>query len=223
MAQIVETENLKAKIISHRHYNDKCLPEYIVNDFSENVYKIGFFRHLFDELKNTERDIIKLQLDKKNIEQELNNLKIVIDKDLNNEKIKLNNMEEMYIKEKENNLLKIKNEYNNSELKSNYDVEILDKEIENLKKEIQLKEEALKIEIDYKKQEELFKLKNEFKIKLIQYINTKKLEKQIKEKENEIRQKKFESDKEIEFNELKQKSLLVQKIISTIKNISLNN
>ena len=33
--------------------------------------------------------------------------------------------------------------------------------------------------------------------------------------------KKFEADKAIEFNELKQKALLVQKIISSIKNISL--
>jgi hypothetical protein len=79
----------------------------------------------------------------------------------------------------------------------------------------------LKNEVDYKKQEELFKLKNEFKIKLIQYSNKKKLEKQEKEKEKEIRQKKFEADKAIEFNELKQKALLVQKIISSIKNMSL--
>lgn len=79
----------------------------------------------------------------------------------------------------------------------------------------------MKNEVDYKKQEELFKLKNEFKIKLIQYSNKKKLEKQEKEKEKEIRQKKFEADKAIEFNELKQKALLVQKIISSIKNMSL--
>ena len=37
----------------------------------------------------------------------------------------------------------------------------------------------------------------------------------------EIKKKKFEADKAIEFNELKQKALLVQKIISSIKNISL--
>ena len=97
----------------------------------------------------------------------------------------------------------------------------MDKEIDNLKTEIQLKEESLRNELDYKKQEELFKLKNEFKIKLIQYTNKKKLEKQEKEKEMEIKKKKFEADKAIEFNELKQKALLVQKIISSIKNISL--
>jgi len=97
----------------------------------------------------------------------------------------------------------------------------LDKEIDDLKTEIQLKEESLRNELDYKKQEELFKLKNEFKIKLIQYTNKKKLEKQEKEKEMEIKKKKFEADKAIEFNELKQKALLVQKIISSIKNISL--
>ena len=43
-----------------------------------------------------------------------------------------------------------------------------------------------------------------------------------KKTEDEIRQKKYESDKEIEFNELRQKSFLVQKIISSIKNIYIN-
>ena len=223
MAQIIEAENLKLKIQSHQHFNDQCLPEYMVTNFYESKYKLERCRFYYDDLKNTEKDIIKLELDKKNIDQELNNLKVVNDKDINNLKLKLNNEEEIYTKEKENNLISFKNNYNNNELKSKYDVEALDKEIENLKTEIQLKEESLKYQIDYKKQEELFKLKNEFKIKLIQYTNKKKLEKQEKEKDLEIRQKKFEADKAIEFNELKQKALLVQKIIGSIKNISLNS
>ena len=63
---------------------------------------------------------------------------------------------------------------------------------------------------------------NEYKIKLLKYTNLKKLEKQEKEKENEIKQKKFEADKAIEFIELKRKADLVQRIITMYKNISIN-
>lgn len=65
-------------------------------------------------------------------------------------------------------------------------------------------------------------MENEYKIKLLQYTNKKKLEKQEKEKENEIKLKKFEADKTIEFIELKRKADLVQRIIKILKNKNLN-
>lgn len=68
----------------------------------------------------------------------------------------------------------------------------------------------------------MYKLSNEYKIKLIKYENQKRLEKQEKENLIEIKKKKFEADKEIKLNELKQKAILVQKIISIYKNISLS-
>ena len=78
------------------------------------------------------------------------------------------------------------------------------------------------MELDLKTKEELFKLKNEYQIELLRYTNKKKLEKQEKEKEDEIKQKKFEADKAIEFMELKRKADLVQRIICMYKNISLS-
>ena len=221
MAQIIEAENISSSIQFHSHINEKCLPVHEINNFRDKKFKLDKCKNYYDEIKDIEKDIIKSELDKKNIENELKNLKSVSDKDIDNIKLKLNNTEEIYLKEKENNINILKDNYNNFELKNKYDIESLDKEIDDLKTEIQLKEESLRNELDYKKQEELFKLKNEFKIKLIQYTNKKKLEKQEKEKEMEIKKKKFEADKAIEFNELKQKALLVQKIISSIKNISL--
>ena len=221
MAQIIEAENISSSIQFHSHFNEKCLPVHEINNFRDKKLKLDKCKNYYDEIKDIEKDIIKSELDKKNIENELKNLKSVSDKDIDNIKLKLNNTEEIYLKEKENNINILKDNYNNFELKNKYDIESLDKEIDDLKTEIHLKEESLRNELDYKKQEELFKLKNEFKIKLIQYTNKKKLEKQEKEKEMEIKKKKFEADKAIEFNELKQKALLVQKIISSIKNISL--
>ena len=53
-----------------------------------------------------------------------------------------------------------------------------------------------------------------YELKLIRYKNEKEIEKTKKEDENSIAQKKLEKEKVIEFNELRNKSELVQKIIS---------
>lgn len=221
MAEINEAEGIQRKIESNSHFNNKCLSEYDIHKLIENKNNLYDCKNIFYELNNNEKEIIELTLDKKNVEKELNNLKAINKKDLENLKLKFENVEKIYYEENEKILNGMKNNLNNYELKTKYDLESYDKEIENLKKEIKTKEESLKNELDLKKKEELFKLTNEFKLKLVQYINQKKLEKQKKEAEDEIKQRQFESDKAIEFNELRQKAFLVQKIISSIKNISL--
>ena len=221
MTQIIEAESLQTKIETHSHFNNSCLEQEKIDDFHVIKKHLNKCKDYFEYLKNTEKEIIQNELDKKNKQKELDNLKVITKKDLDNLKLKLNGMEKIYIQEKENKLNAIINNYNNYGLKNQYDKTSLDKEIENLKNEIILKEESLRNELDLKKKEELFKLTNEYKIKLCQYTNKKKLEKLEKEKDMEIKQKKFEADKAIEFNELNKKSLLVEKIIASIKNISL--
>ena len=49
----------------------------------------------------------------------------------------------------------------------------------------------------------------------------KELEREKEKKDFEIKQKVFEAEKEIRFNEMKNKAELVQKIIAICKNISL--
>ena len=221
MTQINEAESFQNKIESHTHFNSKCISIDEINKYYGNKSKLKKIRNYFEDLNYKEEKIIIKENDKNILEKELNNLIITTDKDLDNLKLKLDNMKEIYIKERENDLNNIINNYNAYELKKKYDIESLDKEIENLNKEIKIKKETLYNELELKKKESLFKLVNEFKLKLLQYTNKKKLEKLEKEKEMEIKKKKFEADKAIEFNELNQKAMLVQKIISTIKNISL--
>lgn len=50
----------------------------------------------------------------------------------------------------------------------------------------------------------------------------KELEKELNEKNEEIKRKQFEAEKEIKFNEMKNKAELVQKIIAICKSIQLN-
>ena len=65
-------------------------------------------------------------------------------------------------------------------------------------------------------------LKNEYKLNLLKYKNMKELEKEENDKNEAIRIKEFEAEKEIKFNEMKNKAELVQKIISMCKNLEFN-
>ena len=78
-----------------------------------------------------------------------------------------------------------------------------------------------KEEIELLKKEKLYELKNEYKLNLLRYKNSKELEKAEKEKDEEIKRKQFDAEKEIKFHEMKNKAEFVQKIIAMIKNIEL--
>lgn len=221
MAQINEAESLRREIENHSHFG-KCLPISKKNEFYTKKSELIKVSNCFNDLKNIEVDIINATLLKRNSEQELNNLKDISEKDIENLKEKLNLMDELNLKNNENVLNNLKDRYSNFQLKKKSYIEQLNKDISNLKKQIEAKKESLNTELDLKTKEELFKLKNEYQIELLRYTNKKKLEKQEKEKEDEIKQKKFEADKAIEFMELKRKADLVQRIILMYKNISLS-
>lgn len=220
MAQINEAETLQGEIENHLHFN-KCFSTNAKNEFYSKRDELNKARTIFNDLKNNEIDIIKVNLDKKKSEVELNNLRNINKNELENLKEKLKVMEEINIKTNENELNDLKDEYSNFQLKKKYDLEQLDIEISNLNKQIIAIRENLNQKLDLQTKEELLKMTNEFEIKLLQHTNQKKLEKQEKEKEFEVRKKKFEADKAIEFIELKRKADLVQRIIAMFKNISL--
>lgn len=220
MSKIYEAEYLQNRIESHSHFN-KCLTGYNYNDFVSKKNDLSKCRNCYNDIKNTETAIINSNLSKKNFEKELNNLKAITDKDIENVKKKLEALEVMIKLENENELQNLKNEEENNKLRRQYELEQLNKDLSNLKKENEIKKENFKNEIELRKKEELFKLTNEYEIKLLKYTNKLKLGKMEKIKENEIELKKFDADKEIELNELQEKAALVQKIISMCKNISL--
>ena len=206
MAQINEAELLLKKIERHEHFSN-CLTGNEFNDFNLKKNEFLECKNCKEKMKGTETDIIKIYYDKNIIEKK--------------KKKKLESLENININENEKRLNECLNNYNIFEFKNNNELKQLDKDIYNLKNEINETKERLDNELDLKKKEVLFKLSNDYKIKLLQYENNKKLEKLEKEKEMIIYKKKIEADKEIELNELKSKSELVKKIISIYKNISL--
>jgi len=220
MAQINEAELLLKKIERHEHFSN-CLTGNEFNDFNLKKNEFLECKNCKEKMKGTETDIIKIYYDKNIIEKEISDLKLINEKELENLKKKLESLENININENEKRLNDCLNNYNIFEFKNNNELKQLDKDIYNLKNEINETKERLDNELDLKKKEVLFKLSNDYKIKLLQYENNKKLEKLEKEKEMIIYKKKIEADKEIELNELKSKSELVKKIISIYKNISL--
>ena len=144
-------------------------------------------------------------------------------KELEYKKKQYSNEEEVKKQYYENLINNLKKELQNDKLKIECELNQINEDISNLKKEIDELNIKNKEEIELKKNEKLFELKNMYKIKLIKYKNMKELEKKRKEKDLFIKQKEFEAQKEIEFNEMKNKSELVEKIITMFKNISINS
>jgi hypothetical protein len=96
-------------------------------------------------------------------------------------------------------------------------IELLDAEINNLKIKIEKLKEQSENDIDLQKKKKLNEIKNYFKFKLVKYQNEKLKEIEKAKAFNEIKKKNFEVQKELEINDMKNKSLLIQELIAIFK------
>ena len=219
---IYEAESLSEKIRNNSHY-EKCFygSEYY-DMFQEKNTKLQRIHNCYDEMIDLEKNIIELnyQIEIKEIELkndcEFLEKKLEYEKEENDSKIKLEEEEKEYEIEEMKKQLEIIKFQNNNELSE------INEDISNLKKIIDELDSQKKEEIILMKKKILIELKNEYKIKLLKYKNMKELEKERNEKDLEILRKEFEAEKEIKFNEMKNKAELVQNIILLCKNISFN-
>ena len=96
-------------------------------------------------------------------------------------------------------------------------IELLDAEINNLKIKIEKLKEQSENDIDLQKKKKLNEIKNYFKFKLVKYQNEKLKEIERAKAFNEIKKKNFEVQKELEINDMKNISLLIQELIAIFK------
>jgi hypothetical protein len=96
-------------------------------------------------------------------------------------------------------------------------IELLDVEISNLKMKIEKLKEQSENDIDLQKKKKLNEIKNYFKFKLVKYQNEKLKEIERAKAFNEIKKKNFEVQKELEINDMKNISLLIQELIAIFK------
>jgi hypothetical protein len=222
MANIYNCERIKDRIMNHSHYGN-CFNGNVYDTFSSKRENLRKCREYYDEATNTEREIINSNYRNKNLEKNINNLKTI-------SKTKYENTEQKYKAEEETASLEYENKIQSIIKSSEIDkiqndnlLNLLDIDISNLKLEIdKLKDKFVK-EVDYKKKNILNEIKNEYKLKLIKFQNLKEKEKEKREAEMEIEKKEFETQKELEINDMKNKSLLAQQLMIIFKTTLLNN
>lgn len=222
MSNIYECETIKKLIENHSHYGP-CFNGDVYHTFCSKRDDLSNCRNCYDDLGSVENELINYNYKIKNLEKEIDNLKI-------ENQMKIENTKELYRYEE-----KAKSEEYNNEIerlvhkKENYEKEkennlkILDQDISNLKIEIDKLKLKYENEIDYQKKCILNEITNEYKIKLLKYQNEKEKEKEKKLAENEVRKANFEANKEYEINEMKNKAVMAQSLIVIFKNLLSNN
>ena len=216
MSYIQENENIQNRIISHSHFNS-CLFGDDYQMFYQTFEKLNKINNCYENVIILEKELIDECNNKLNKENELNNIIELTKEIYNNERRNLDNKIEINQKKNECNINIFENEFIINELRQENEINQLDQDIFNLKEEIQELKEKFNSEIDIKKKEIINKLSNKYKIKLLQYLYQKEIEKQMKENEMLIKKHEFETKKEIELNELKNKAELVKRIIAYTK------
>lgn len=214
-------ESLRSSIKNHSHYGP-CL----------NGSRYSYFCSKSNEL-DTYIDIdSKGYRLKEEIIQENNELKIrkedsslsrdKVNLEYDNIKYKLESEEKNEKKYYENKLQNLEEQKKNEEKNALDKIEELKSEIKNLKEIIEELRKKDVEEEDFKREEILNKLKNEYELKLREYKYEKEYEINRREKEIEIMKKKIEDDKITELIDLRKSSECVDKLIYLIQTNNFN-
>ena len=222
MANIDFCEQIKRRIENNSNFG-----EYFKNDaystFYEESSNLTRCRDCYDSIINIKKDIVDINLDNRIHEKVIHEMKILSQQQYIATKKKYEDDIKIMTLNNENNIEEINQQNELKILELEKKQELLDEEIKNLKIQIEKIKEPNENEIDCQKKNKLNKIKNYYKLKLVKYQNE-------KEKENmrtlaliEVKKKNFEVQKELEINDMKNKSLLIQELIAIFKTTLINN
>ena len=222
MANIDFCEQIKRRIENNSNFG-----EYFKNDaystFYEESSNLTRCRDCYDSIINIKKDIVDINLDNRIHEKVIHEMKILSQQQYIATKKKYEDDIKIMTLNNENNIEEINQQNELKILELEKKQELLDEEIKNLKIQIEKIKEQNENEIDCQKKNKLNKIKNYYKLKLVKYQNE-------KEKENmrtlaliEVKKKNFEVQKELEINDMKNKSLLIQELIAIFKTTLINN
>ena len=217
---IEAAETIRNNIYNSNHYS-KCLSYNQQYNFTYQNNKLNRIRNCYDNIISYETKIIEINNRNITKQKEKENQEEIFKKDLEIKRKENENVIKISEKQKENELNEFNQKWDISILKNESKLSQINEDIINLEKEIKELDLKTKEEIELLKKEKLYELKNEYKLNLLRYKNSKELEKAEKEKDEEIKRKQFDAEKEIKFHEMKNKAEFVQKIIAMIKNIEL--
>ena len=213
--------------IQRRIENNSNFREYFKNDeystFYEESSNLQRCRNCYDSIIDIKNDMVDINLDNRINEKVIYEMEILSKQQYIATKKKYEDDIKVMILNNENKIEE-KNQQNElKRLELEKKQKLLDEEINNLKNQIEKIKEQNENEIDYQKKNKLNKIKNYYKLKLVKYQNE-------KDKENmkalaiiEVKKKNFEVQKELEINDMKNKSLLIQELIAIFKTTLINN
>ena len=218
---IYNCEAIQKRIETHSHYGPFFNGE-VYRSFCSKREKFNKCKNCYEEVKNIEKEIIECN-NNINKGKELDNSKEITETEYENIKKKFENEEKTKKLEYDNKIQEIINSSQIKKTKSENDLKLLEQDISNLTKKIEKIELKFQKEIDCEKKKILNEIKNKYELELVKFKNEKKKEKERRIADMEIRKKNWESQKEIEINNMKNKALLVQNLIPILEKASLNN
>lgn len=219
MSILYEAEGIQKKIESHSHWGP-CLNGWRYDNFKERRSALSTCMRYNKELAELKEGIIskfnELQLKKKIYNQSI----IIQDKEYEQTSNKFKTKENNKQKRNDNLLESFEDDWKKKLFEEDRIIEQIKADIIYLKENIKELNKKLEIETDYKKDEYLNSLKNEYDYKLLEYENRREMLQMKREAEIRKMKREIESKKEIELYELKVKAEFIQNLIRKIKIIN---
>ena len=222
MSNIKFCEEIKRKIENdHRfgeYYHDDLYPS-----FNKNREDIIRCRQCYDDMIEVKDDLININIDNKIYSKVIPEMEMISKEQNTIAKKKYDDEIRILTLNIGNKIEQInqKNELKRFEFEKK--IELLDEEIYNLKNKIEKLKEQSENDIDIQKKKKLNEIKNYFKLKLVKYQNERLKEIEKAKAQNAIKKKNFEVQKELEINEMKNISLLIQELIAIFKTNNIIN
>lgn len=219
MSILYEAEGIQKEIESHSHWGP-CLNGWRYQNFKDRRSALSSCMSYKKELAELKEGIIskfnELQLKKKRYNQSIKIQDEEYEQTSNRFKTEENNEQ----KRNDNLLESFEDDWKKKLIEEDQVIEQIKADIIYLKENIQELNKKLEIETDYKKEEYLNYLKNEYDYKLLEYENRREMLQVEREAEIRKMKKEIESKKELELYELKVKAEFIQNLISKIKIIN---
>ena len=222
MSNIKFCEEIKRKIEKDPRFGEYCHDD-LYPSFNKNREDIIRCRQCYDDMIEVKDDLININIDNKIYSKVIPEMEMISKEQNTIAKKKYDDEIRILTLNIGNKIEQInqKNELKRFEFEKK--IELLDEEINNLKNKIEKLKEQSENDIDIQKKKKLNEIKNYFKLKLVKYQNERLKEIEKAKAQNAIKKKNFEVQEELEINEMKNISLLIQELIAIFKTNNIIN
>lgn len=219
MSKIYEAEELRNQIQNHSHYG-KCLIGSSWTDYEKKRDELNSISSTYDKILSEKSSLISAKNRLKIKESEYNRYGENKSKEFSNKERQYQNEIDTLRRSNDNTLYNLRCDINYEQSREDNELNSINQDIRNINDQIYQENNNYNREVQNQKNYERQLIDGEYSNKINEYENGKKLEKKKFDIENEIKERQFKADTEVEMNELRNKAELVNKLISMIKKYS---